>query len=194
MDKQVVINQVRESFKVVAYPGDDKLVYDNSATHLECAEIKSAFCGKSWQEVTLAVLLAQNVAVSFFTPQAFQYYLPAYLIAVVEYYEDTDVLPDVVVSVLTLPDEGDVIEKIEYFQSNPELAGSDELRQVITDTLQKQKTTTGSHVHEFYQRLSGFSAEQGHAVKLFLTYLIDEHADDFFSGPQDALDRYWFAF
>jgi len=85
------------------YPGDDQLVYDNSGYHLECNEVLAAFRGKHWREVPFETLRYESAALSFMTPAAYRYYLPAYLLACILDYAEADMIPDTVVFSLIPP-------------------------------------------------------------------------------------------
>lgn len=83
ISSSVVLEKIASSFEKMPYPGDLNIVYDNSGYHLECVEIQNIFANKHWNELTLETLLAQNSALAFMTPQAFRFYLPAYLSIVI---------------------------------------------------------------------------------------------------------------
>lgn len=77
-----LIADIKEAFANVPYPGDENLIdNEHRATCEECQEIYTYFIGKLWEncldeESSIWVSHAQ----CFFTPLAWQYYLPAYLI------------------------------------------------------------------------------------------------------------------
>jgi hypothetical protein len=85
--------------------GDDKLVYDNSGGHLECNEVAAAFRGKHWKEIPLDVLRYHSSGLFFFTPEAYRFYLPAYLIAAALYHDEADTIPGSVVFSLIPPSD-----------------------------------------------------------------------------------------
>lgn len=87
----VVRDQIRDAFRVAAYPGDSNIVYD--LRYPDCREIAAAFKGKHWGDVPLELLLGSHESLSFFTDEAFRFYLPAYLLAAIERYEDADIIP-----------------------------------------------------------------------------------------------------
>ena len=93
------------SFADVQYPGDEKLVSDNTGYHLECNQIKAAFKGRHWKEIPLELLRYHSEALFFFTPEAYRFYLPAYLIAGSLHYPDADRIPDSIVFSLLPPSD-----------------------------------------------------------------------------------------
>ncbi len=62
-----------------------------------------AFKGKHWREVSLETLISNRDHLSFFTPEAFRFYLPAFLIALLTHPNplDLDVLNENTVSNLS---------------------------------------------------------------------------------------------
>lgn len=85
-------NQITMAFQDVPYPGDDNLVdRDPGGYNYEQNDLEDTFRGKHWQGLTLAVL--HNSASSFFTPEAFHFFLPAYLIVSIDSFYDADVIP-----------------------------------------------------------------------------------------------------
>lgn len=68
--------QIREAFRDRAYPGDDNLV---DGDDLERIDIRRDFKGWRWEKVPPAIIEHNYSSLYFFTPEAFCYYLPAYL-------------------------------------------------------------------------------------------------------------------
>ena len=64
----------------------------------EEAELEAAFKGRHWRDLGLPDL--QNTEPSGLTPQAFRFYLPAYLLTVLNAYWESDVLPECTVWML----------------------------------------------------------------------------------------------
>lgn len=73
-------------------PEDSEIVTDNGDIHSEQAEIRDAFKGRRWEELSVAFLTYHRQAVFFFTAKAWSYYLPAYMHAVVRCYAQTDTM------------------------------------------------------------------------------------------------------
>lgn len=79
-DRSGVINQIREGFANVDYPGDAFL--QGSFDGCEPYEVVSPFKGKNdWKSVDAEFLDAHYDALSFFSEGGFRFFLPAYLIA-----------------------------------------------------------------------------------------------------------------
>jgi hypothetical protein len=101
-------SQVKEAFRDVKYPGDDHLIGDSSdpITHdAESNEVRDAFAQKRWNEITRDHLVYLPQAVSFFSPKAFVYYLPAVLLATLDFERETAYFRESFIRRLS-PDEG----------------------------------------------------------------------------------------
>ncbi len=81
-----VRTQIEKAFARVSYPGDDNLVSKVDFRDLEREEIADFFRGKRWQTLTGDELESQNSALSFFTTDALHYYIPAFLIHALDWY------------------------------------------------------------------------------------------------------------
>lgn len=95
--------KIREAFEDAPYPGDESLVADQSDYDPESRVIANAFKGKDWRDVSLEMLRNHADALPLFTPAAFRYYLPAYMIGCVDSYYDLNVAPGAVLFNLTPP-------------------------------------------------------------------------------------------
>ncbi len=104
MEPLQIIEQIKHAFASVLYPGDDNIVpktqYDDE-TQITEAEL----LGKRWNELTLLVEdFSYGFSLSFLTPMAYHYYLPAFLISSVELEEDANIVSETIWS-LTPPEE-----------------------------------------------------------------------------------------
>ncbi len=77
MNKEELVNQITDSFSLVAYPGDDDLTYHPIGLD-EC--FYEAIKGKTWQELKADILTCHHDCIGLLTPNGFHYYLPAFLI------------------------------------------------------------------------------------------------------------------
>ncbi len=93
MSKDELIALIEQAFANTVYPGDDKLINANHCG--ECAEIAEVFQGKRWASLTDVKFLRHYVAaLSLLYPEAFRYYLPAYMIAALTDPATADVILD----------------------------------------------------------------------------------------------------
>ncbi len=101
-----IAGEVAEAFARVSYPGDDRLL--ESPTHWESASVLEAFRGKQWRSVALDVLFTHRLSLALFSPEAFRFYLPAYLTAALLHSEAVDTLRENVFFLLTPSDSDGV--------------------------------------------------------------------------------------
>jgi Family of unknown function (DUF6714) len=80
-NRTALVNQIQAAFETEPYPGDDRLVNSRGGYHLEANQIAAAFQGKHWRQLDLRFLFPQRQSLYFFTPEAFRFFLPAYLLA-----------------------------------------------------------------------------------------------------------------
>ncbi|MFA5139120.1 MAG: DUF6714 family protein [Elusimicrobiota bacterium] len=74
-----IVSKVRSSFESTGYPGDEDLCGSDQGD--EAAEYALEFKGTDWRTLHPAFLSRNSAALSFLTPGAFRYFLPAFLIA-----------------------------------------------------------------------------------------------------------------
>ena len=88
------LKQTIESvFTDVPYPGDGNIT--RCPYHCaECLAVAKFFKGRSWQGNTVEELREHHTALALFTPEAFHYFLPAFMLASIDGYDKFDVIPD----------------------------------------------------------------------------------------------------
>lgn len=92
MRKDDVIALIEQAFADTVYPGDDKLI--NGCHCEECAGIAEAFIGKRWLSLTdVKFLRRYESALTLMYPEAFRYYMPAFMRAAVVDPKTADVIP-----------------------------------------------------------------------------------------------------
>ena len=94
-DSKTIKRAIAEAFAGVPYPGD------NNITHCpyncsECRRMAAFFKGKTSTGYTLEELREHHVALSLFTPEAFHFFLPAFMEISLNGYEKGDVIPDAI--------------------------------------------------------------------------------------------------
>jgi hypothetical protein len=190
ISSSIVLDKLTSSFQTLPYPGDLNLVYDNTGYDLECVDIQQAFAGKHWSELSQETLIRESSALAFLTPEAFRFYLPAYLSNVVREFDESDALPEISVYYLTLPVEADSLINLSCIQQQ-----SNETKLEVSQFLIEELSRSNQKVHQFMERMSGFNQQQGQAIRYYLEYLKAEKNDYLFSNePEIAIERYWFIF
>ena len=87
--------KIEAAFAVVEYPGDGNITrcpYHCS----ECTRVAEFFKGRKWTGNTAEELKAQHTALALFTPDAFQYFLPGFMLISMNDYQKGDVIPDAI--------------------------------------------------------------------------------------------------
>ncbi len=193
MTKDEVIDEIKRAFASVPYPGDSRLVYDNSGSHLECNEVQAAFKGKEWESLSPEFLFEQRYSLSFFSHEAFNYYLPAFLIFVVNDFYNADDLSDNLVLALTLPSEIDVVvvaNAVKRYKIDQQMPDID-----FDEILRNQLHYKNQDIHNFIARVTQLTRDQGQAINHYLTFMKQEFSGEFTDGElEKAMDRYWFIF
>src|SRR5208282_331171 len=90
-----LIQRIEEAFAGVVYPGDDNITrcpYNCS----ECGRVAAFFKGKTVRDLTNEELRAHHVALTLFTPEAFHFFLPAFMLVSMDRYEKGDLIPDAI--------------------------------------------------------------------------------------------------
>jgi hypothetical protein len=100
---RILAAQIEEAFQGIPYPGDNDLVTQGEGCDPERSEIASAFAGKLWRDLSLPFLRYHHESLFFFSPAAYRFFLPAYLLACVLSYEKAGNITNSVVFSLTLP-------------------------------------------------------------------------------------------
>lgn len=122
---EIVRGAIEQAFADVPYPGDDHIVTRGEFMDLERDDVERAFKGKHWREVLaypVEFLRYHNSALSFFTPEGYHFYLPAYLIATAENYAQVDVVSDAVV--FSLKSDGRTPESLAFYQERMKMLTS----------------------------------------------------------------------
>jgi len=85
-------SQIETAFASVPYPGDKTITatYDDEG-------VAEYFCRASWQGHPVEMLRYHSCALSFFTPKAYHYYLPAFMLAELADAEAADIIADCIV-------------------------------------------------------------------------------------------------
>jgi len=91
MNSAEVIRLIEDAWREVPYPGDDKIFTPDS---YDDEDIVNYFGGTTWRGHDPADLRAHSSAFAFFTPEAFHYWMPAFMIAAIQHPEEADVVCD----------------------------------------------------------------------------------------------------
>ena len=195
MNKEKLIENIKEAFCNEIYIGDNNIVYNNSENHLECAELKKGFIGKKWQDLNHELIFEYKDSLPFFSIEGLKYYTPAFLIDILHDYYESDTLIDNLLSVMTLPQEIDTvimannIKKYSIDEKIPEFN--------FEEFLYSQLDTTNERVTEFIKWANLFTIDQKKIIFKFLNFLDSNFSEDLqysSNTPKNAITRFWFQF
>jgi hypothetical protein len=86
---------IESAFADVPYPGDNNITRCPYRCR-PCQEVAEFFKGKTWRGNSVEDLRDHHIALSLFTPEAFQYFLPAFMLASLESNDQINLLPDAI--------------------------------------------------------------------------------------------------
>ena len=84
---------IESAFADVPYPGDDSITRCTHEDCLECDEIAAHFRGTTWRDHTLEQLREHHSAITMFTPEAFHYFLPAFVLHSLGHWREAGTIP-----------------------------------------------------------------------------------------------------
>jgi hypothetical protein len=156
---QLLRQEIETAFATVPYPGDARIAYSN--IDWDGAQLAAAFKGKHWKELTPHDMHWHEM--TFLSHEGLQFYLPAYMLASLEGYDDTlyeDIRPFTVYGLMLADGDTPQDREVRQLQLN---------------------------------NFSIFTPAQKRAIRSFLEYARDEWTDDFVGGdsPRKALELYW---
>jgi hypothetical protein len=100
-----VLAEIEKAFAEVARPDDDHIVVASSAASLEGQEIRRDFASRDWRSLRVEELRRHSSSLFLLTPEAFRYFLPAYMSVSISDREKADVIPETLVFAFD-PDAG----------------------------------------------------------------------------------------
>lgn len=161
-------------------------IFQSHSSEVDTTELERIARHAKWIDVGHDLISDNPLAIAFMTPEAFAWFLPAYLVLSVTLHSEIDSLTGTILTCLTPPDPTDADEfgalaadmaalGVDLDEDLPDNLGADErLRQV------------------FSARTAVLTREEKVAVREYLEHLEAEHGAEFPAfGPQQALDRYW---
>jgi hypothetical protein len=82
---------IEKAFADIPYPGDDNIADHQDCP--ECDEVRAFFRGKSWRDLKFPELHDFHGSLPLLTDQAFLYFLPGYMLACLENWDQIDNVP-----------------------------------------------------------------------------------------------------
>lgn len=85
---------IEKVFSKVKMPERGSIVSMNDP---ESLDVENSLCGKPWQSISPELIYSNRVGIFFLTPQAYRYYLPAYMLASIRDLTATDNVADSII-------------------------------------------------------------------------------------------------
>lgn len=193
---RALFGTIQAAFGDAIYPGDDRISTD-STRGSEGYDINRRLAGHHWRDVSLETLDQLRDSLPLLSPEGFRFYVPAFMIYCVADRGRADVMVDSLIGMFTVPGAADFEETLkamdQFRASHPGHASSlpDNTYHSVMASLE-QYHVSGERERFVLDRISGFTAEQGRAIRRYLEYMRDVHGDDFLRNePQTAIDRWW---
>jgi hypothetical protein len=99
MNKEELQEAICSEFGKLQYPGDSSLVHNSD--DWESAELLKDFLGKKWKDLTIDLIVPKHGNDLFLlTNEAYRYYLPGFMLLMLNSFYESDILADAVISSL----------------------------------------------------------------------------------------------
>jgi hypothetical protein len=175
-----------EAFPDDSPPMGDKLTSHATGVGSEYDYVKAYFEGKRWKDVTLDSLRSgypgpASACLNFMSPEAFRYYLPAFLIITMEDPVEADAIVDTVISSLRPPEF-------------PDADFLDFVRRYLGEESTKQFTSQENLAQDrriFAETVALLSDMQKRAVRAFLQFMTGHYPQEMDDLIRPAMRQYW---
>lgn len=101
----VLLCQLDEAFGHLPIPSAGRLIRDDCLYGLEASEIHEKFRGRHWRDLNVGDLLGEADSLAYFTPEAFRFFLPAFIRISLLDPEAADLIPDAILWSLAQPED-----------------------------------------------------------------------------------------
>jgi len=176
-------------------PAADRIL-NKSVSEYEGRELREYLTGKTADELVAAdlrTIVGGNLWM--LTPEAYLYFLPAFLHMALEHNEEIGVIDSELIEDLIEPAREDVVNALDQLEQNQSEA---RLPADMLEILRKQQLEwidSGAPMAVFIERFSNLSHAEGTAILAFLDAFQAAYGEDFpFGEIQTAIDRYWARF
>ncbi len=130
------------------------------------------------------------------SPEAFQYFLPAFLAEALDNYDRLSGFAAELIGELTQPDRQDVVEALDHLEAG--LRANPVPREWNLDALRSRQLEwfdSGAPTQTFHERFDELTREEGAAILAFLEAFQRAHGEDFpFNELERAIARHWIAY
>jgi hypothetical protein len=104
-ERKEMVQEITAAFANIEYPEGNSIFISEAGHYFDIEEAIDDLSAKSWSDIPLKTLMDNRNRLSFLTPPAYCFFLPAYLIAAIEHPKEVDVLLDNVIESLTPPNQ-----------------------------------------------------------------------------------------
>lgn len=160
-------------------------------SHHEGDHLRELLAAKTSTELTdhdLRTVVESNLWM--LTPEAFLYFLPAFLHASLKSYASVSVFASELIGALTEPSRTDIADALDQVARFPSGLQAD-----MAGLLRKQQLEwfdSGTPTAIFHERFDSLTPVEGTAILAFFVSFQEAHGADFpFEELEKAVDRYW---
>lgn len=162
-------------------------------SHREGDHLRELLATKASTEVTdheLRTVVESNLWM--LTPEAFLYFLPAFLHASLESYASVSVFASELIGALTEPSRTEVVQALDQVaRFRSELGLPDDMAELLRRQ-QLEWFDSGAPAAIFHERFDELTHVEGAAILAFFVAFQVAHGPDFpFDELETAVDRYW---
>lgn len=161
-------------------------IFKSFSSEVDTEAIERLARDSAWVDLPHNVLCDNPLALALMTPEAFAWFLPAYMVMSITLYAETDTLTTTIMTCLTPPDDADEAQFEELVEDMRALS-------VEVDEAEAGRADENAGVLQlFMERVAVLTGVENAAVRDYLEYIDATHGADFPAfGPRQALDRYW---
>lgn len=126
------------------------------------------------------------------TPEAFLYFLPAFLHASLKSYASVSVFASELIGALTEPSRTDVVKALDHVARAPSELGFPDDMIALLRKQQLEWFDSGAPAAIFHERFDNLTHAEGAAILAFFVAFQEAHGANFpFEELETAVDRYW---
>jgi hypothetical protein len=189
MQHENLLAAISDRFRATSPPDRDYLISEDSKSIYEAVEISHNFQEYTWENISNQALIKHKAALSYFSDQAFVYFLPAYMRLFLQDIEAADTLRESLLAHLTLPSEFDAHR--DYLQYKNDVWEIPGLEAYLLD----QILNIDERIHDFIQMTALLTPDQSRCILNFLRHLHENHIGYFKEQVlEKCIQCYWFQF
>jgi len=185
---QALKPKVYAAFDDTRFPGQSNLVDKRGC---DDSEVRDFYQFAEWQSIPDNAIAFNNASLSFFSPEAYQFYLPRYLIYSLDNYTSGEIVIDNTIYSLAPQMKCNMEDIKKYLSDHGNVIGLQE-RKILKDIIMHFETSENDDSIEFsISKYRCLNEEQKSLIYLILRF-INDHLLEYFDeeAVKSALD-YW---